>query len=178
MNIFHEEYTLGQVASATGLSVETIKTWLRKELIWSKPTKADGPGTRRLHSFYGVMEIAVAAALIDAGVKDNEVTFYAARFFAHSGDGGTGFRPGRLPGCPFHEGLTYIAVGNGRSIEVCYRPSKDSLAAIRHDLGQPEVIILVEINAIFQRIVRALGHDPVEVMKIAKHDVELMDKMV
>lgn len=173
-NIFQEQFTLGQVADAIQTNPETIKTWLKKGLIENKPTAGSGPGVPRLHSFFGVMEMAVAKALIDAGVKDNDVTFYAAKFFAHTGDGGTGHRPGRIPGCPFHEGLTYVAVGNRRSTEVLYRPGTDMMAETRHELGGAEVIIFVEINSIFHRVVNALGHDPVEVMRIAKQSLDQM----
>lgn len=174
MNIFHAQFTLGQVAEATGLPADTIKTWLRKELIHTMPSKADGPGTRRLHSFHGAMEIAVAGALMEAGVKDNSVVFHAATSFAHFGDGPLPGTPGRIPGCPFPDNLTYLAVGGGRSAEIYYRPGKDEMASIRHRLKRPEVIIMVEINSIFERVVRGLGHEPAEVMKIARHDLNLM----
>lgn len=167
MNIFNDQFTLGQVAEAIQTNPETIKTWMKKGLITNAPTEGAGPGIRRLHSFFGVMEMAVAAALIDAGVKDNDVVFYASKFFAHAGDGPMNDRPGRVPGCPFTEGLTYIAVGNGRSEEVLYRPGKDMMASTRYGLGGAEVIIFVEINSIFRRVVTALGHDPADVMKIA-----------
>lgn len=167
MNIFHEQFTLGQVAEATATNPETIKTWIKKGLPVNTPTAGKGPGVPRLHGFFGTMEIAVAAALIGAGVKDSAVVWEAASFFAHTGDCGTGDRPGRIPGCPFPEGLTYVAIGNGRSTEICYRPGKDMMASTRYELGCAEVIIFVEINSIFNRVVRALGHDPAEVRKIA-----------
>lgn len=175
-NIFQEQFTLGQVADAIQTNPETIKTWMKKGLIFRAPTEGGGPGTRRLHSFFGVMEMAVAAALIEAGVKDNEVAFYAARSFAMAGDGPIGDCPGRIPGCPFHEGLTYVAIGNGQSTEVLYRPGKDMMASARHRLGGAEVIIFVEINSIFRRVVTALRHDPVEVMKIAKQSLDQMEQ--
>lgn len=175
-NIFHEQFTLGQVAEAIQTNPETIKTWMKKGLIHRAPTEGGGPGTRRLHSFFGVMEMAVAAALIEAGVKDNGVAFLAAGSFAMFGDGPILDRPGRIPGCPFHEGLTYVAVGNGQSTEVLYRPGKDMMAETRHHLRKAEVIIFVEINPIFNRVVTALGHDPAEVMKIAKRDLGLMPR--
>lgn len=168
MNIFHEQFTLGQVADAIEANPETIKTWIKKGLIYSAPTEGSGPGSRRLHSFFGVMEMAVAVALINSGVKDNDVVFNAARSFAMTGTWPVRGRAGRVPGCPFHEGLTYVAIGNGRSTEICYLPGRDMMASTRSDLGGAEVIIFVEVNSIFRRVVAALGYDPVEVMKIAK----------
>lgn len=174
MSIFEEQFTLGQVAEAISTNPETIKTWIRKEVIVNTPSAGRGPGVPRLHSFYGVMEMAIAAALIEAGVRDNAVIWLAASNFAHAGDGGTGSRPGRVPGCPFPEGLTYVAVGGGRSVDVCYRPGNDMMAATRSALGGAEVIIFIEINRIFRRIVTALGHNPEEVRQIAQEILAAM----
>lgn len=174
MTIFAEKFSLGEVALAINTKPETIKTWMKKGLIVNTPTAGNGPGVPRLHTFYGVMEMAVAAALIDAGVRDNAVVWRAASFFAHTGDCGLNDRPGRLPGCPFLEGLTYIAIGGGKSAEVCYRPGTDMMASVRHELGGAEVIIFIEINRIFRRVVEALGHNPAEVMAMVKHDLDQM----
>ena len=176
MNLFNQTFTLGQIADATGIPVQTIKTWVHKKLILSLPTGGEGPGVKRQYSFFGAMEIAIAGALLGAGVRDNDVAFNAATSFSHTGDGPLPSTPARIPGCPYGEGLTFIAVGNGKYTEICYRPGKDQLVNVQHDLGGAEVMILVEITPIFKRVVAGLGYDPVEAMQMARSDIERMAK--
>lgn len=68
--------------------------------------------------------------------------------------------------------MTIVAVGGERSKEVCYRPGTDMMTETRHDLGGADVIIFIEINAIFRRVVTALGHDPVKVMRLAQQSLD------
>jgi len=107
----HITFTTGQVVAATGVANESLQNWLKRELIVGQKAIEGGgsKGRQRRYSFFNVIEIAMAKALIDAGLTALEPAFHAAHVFAHTGDSR------RLPACPFNQrpGYTLLLAGPG-----------------------------------------------------------------
>lgn len=175
MNIFHAQFSTGQVVEATAVSNATLQSWLKRKLIVSQqdsPIVGGGsPGVHRRYSFFTVMEIAIAKALIDAGLSNLSAAFQAASRFAHIGCGEIGDRPARMPSIPFDtlgsSGMTLLCVAGDRSAITLWRPGKDPLAEIRHELQRPGGFVLIEADPIFNRVVTLLGYQPHEVLQLA-----------
>ena len=173
MTIFDDKFSTGQVIKATGVSNPTLQSWLKRNMIigHKEGTGIEGagsPGVYRRFSFFNVMEIAVAKALIDVGVKDLTAAFEVAREFAHTGDGPVFNQPGRQPSTPFNEvGITLLCVGEKRSECVHWQPGKDPLSIIFSRLKKPEGIIILHMNKLFDRVTSALGYHPEKVLQDA-----------
>lgn len=169
MNIFHAQFSTGQVVEATGVSNNTLQTWLKRNLIVGQkdaPITGGGtPGAHRRFSFFNVMEIAVIKALVDLGLNVSDAG-HAAMHFAHSAPGSIGDDRVRLPSLPFNTlrnpCFTIMVVSGDRSHVLPWQPGKageDAMVLARHYLGNPVGWVTVEINRIFEAVVTALGFD-------------------
>lgn len=182
MFIFHHQFSTGQVVAATGVSNATLQTWLKRDVIVAQPPEAaeheltitggGKPGAHRRFSFFNVMEIALAKTLIDAGLRDLDNAFKAARHFAHSGCGPIeNVRPARSPGCPFDtagtSATTLLAVREDQSGEFLYKVGSDVLPLIWHRIGGRDGFLLIDAQVVFDRVVAALGFNPEEVLALA-----------
>jgi len=177
MNIFHHQFSTGQVVAATGVTNAALQSWLRRNLIVGHKTTApiEGggtPGAHRKFSFFNVMEIAIAKALTDTGLKDIDAAMKAAMHFAHSGHAAVGDNPGRMPSLPFDwrqpPRKTILCVAGERSTVTYWRPGNNDFWVIaRHQLGNPEGFVALEINPVFERVVANLGYDYRDVLEIA-----------
>lgn len=180
MNIFEEEFSTGRVVEAASASNATLQTWLRRDLIVGHRGKAPiggggTPGAHRKFSFYNVMEIAVGKGLIDVGAPSVEAAFQAASDFAHTGTTPSGWAGDpaapypREPGMPFNPYWkvckTLLCVAGQRSEVFAWDGKGDLWSMARAELGFPEGMILLEIDGIYERVVRALGHDPWGVLR-------------
>lgn len=175
MNIFHDQFSTGQVIAATGVSNATLQSWLKRDLIIGHKTSAPiagggTPGAHRRYSFFNVMEIAVAKALLDAGAGNVSDAFKAASHFAHTGQGPLpGLSPERAPGLPFTTSaggcLTLVCMSGNMSLETPYQPGCDFYANVRNRLG-PGCVVL-EVNGLFERVTARLGYDFRDVLKDA-----------
>lgn len=103
MNAFQSKFSTRQVLAAAGVSNDNLQNWLRRGLVigQEKIGGGGGQGHHRQFSFFNVIEIAAAKALIDAGMGNLEAVFYAANLFAHTGE------DDRVPGCPFNTAPGY-----------------------------------------------------------------------
>jgi len=157
MNIFQQRFSTGQVVAATGLPNATLQSWLKRDLIVGHkqyaPIQGGGsPGAHRTFSFFNVMEIAIAKALLG---------------FAHVGNGQIGdMRPERRPGLPYNDAcLTVLCVRQENSVVEIWKPKSDLFITARHRLG--EGFVVLEINPIFERVTHRLGHDYRDVLNFA-----------
>ncbi len=176
MTIFQEKFSTGQVIKAAGISNATLQSWMKRDVIsGEREDKIEGggsPGRYRSFGFHTLMEIAVAKAMIDAGVKDLSNAFKAARSFAYTGTEQTELYPERNPSLPFSNrgkllGRTLLAAADDKSHVAFWQSGADALADIRQALGQPEGFAMVFINEVFDRVMASLNHHPEEVFEAA-----------
>jgi len=176
MDIFDTQFTTGQVVAATGVSNNTLQTWLKRNLIVGQknaPISGGGtPGAHRRFSFFNVMEIAVTKALVDVGLSVSDALHAAVRF-AHSAPGPIGDELVRLPSLPFNTlrnpCFTVLCVSGDKSHVLPWVPGKgdDAMVLARHYLGNPLGWITLQINPIFESVVTRLGFDYRDVLKRA-----------
>ncbi|MFG1303687.1 hypothetical protein V5F34_06060 [Xanthobacter autotrophicus] len=158
MSILGEEFSTGQVLEAADVTNAALQSWIRRGLIVGhKGHSIDmpgSPGVRRKFSFYNVMEIAVAKALIDLGVELVDA-FKAAASFSHAGD------EERRPSLPYRgQGFTLLCVAGQQSTEVFWKPGEDITEEIRIRLAQPFGWTTLFVDDLFDRVVSALRHHP------------------
>lgn len=166
-NIFQAQFTTGQVVKASGITNAALQTWIRRGAILGQGGEGvqmpGKPGIWRAFSFFSLMEISVAAALIKLGLEVSQA-FAASRGFAHFANGG------RVPGVPFNGSCrTILAVAEGRSAVLAWRPGQDDdlYALARHELLRPVTMALLDINDLFDQVVANLGLHPSAVLDAA-----------
>ena len=95
--------------------------------------------------------------------------FFAAGMFAHTGEEAIeGLHPERVPGMPFNgDGRTFLAISGDKSDVFFNDYDRSILSDMFLRLGNVDGITVVDISAIFDRLVAALGHHPSAVMDIA-----------
>lgn len=154
-SILQAKFTTGQVTKAAGITNASLQTWIRRGLIvGSGGVEMPGqPGIRRTFSFYSVMEIATASALIELGLSAGQA-FRAAQLFSHSGD------KSRMIAFPFPEGRTFICVAGDRSAELMWKPGQDLIVMARHNLGRPMGFVVLDASELFDRVTASLGYHP------------------
>src|SRR6056297_1888335 len=98
MEIQEHTFSAGEVTKAADISASTLQNWIKRSvIIGHRDIKGGGSqGRHRRFSWFNVMEISIAAALVKTGVTDLPRAFDAAQKIAHTGD-----FP-RRPGFPFH----------------------------------------------------------------------------
>lgn len=166
MSIFEATFSTGQIVAAAGITPAALQSWIRRDFIIGhgeggvdKPGKA---GLRRAFTIFNLMEIATAAALVDAGV-DIPHAFRAAHRFAHVGG------PPRLPALPFPGAVgTLIAMASGEARVMAWKPGEDVYAIARSHLrGHGPAITLLDVGNVFERAVSAVGHNPQAILSEA-----------
>lgn len=168
MSIFQQKFLTGEVVKAADVTNNALQTWAHRGYIVAQRAgpgdDPSGPGSRRQFSFFNVMEIAIAKALVDAGITV-EQAFKAAGFFAHSSDQSRTGGGIRLPSLPFpHEVQTLIAVAGDRSVTAEWSVRYDPYPALRADLGQPVSMTVLAVNPIFDKVCAALGYGAANVL--------------
>ena len=176
MNIFHAKFSTGQVTAAAGVSNAVLQSWLKRGVILGQNREAEiegggSPGIHRRFSFFNVMEIAIAKALIDGGLTDLANAFAAGRYFAHVGAGEIGNTPLRLPSMPYNSagesGMTLLCVSGDKAKTVYYRPSQDVIPNVVYSLSQDFSFFTLGIDPIFDRVTVNLGYHPEDVLALA-----------
>jgi len=179
MHILEDRFTTGQVLDATCLPNHTLQSWLKRDLLIGKPgAPIEGGGVSGAHrrfTFFTVMEIAIAKELIETGLSAANA-IKAAQHFAHVGEGPVYGNPERWPSLPFlNFGMaarTLLCVSGDKSIEILWELKTDVIPTIRSRLRSTSFIVL-EVDEVFDRVVKRLGHDPRAVMAEAyKVDTE------
>lgn len=165
MDVFESRFTTGQVLRAVGVANPTLQTWIRRGLIVGQ--RADGPavdmpgqaGHRRTFSFFAVMQIAVANAILGVSGRTARA-FEAAIEFAHLGD------QQRAPSVPFPEGQTWLLVSDETELLVNVTPGHSPfLSATWPGSSTPSAVIAVDVGSIFDRVCAALGAHPQAVIE-------------
>ena len=171
MNIQADTFQTGQIASAIGVSPQTIKTWLHNGVVMGQRdiTGGGGAGNRRNFSFENVMEFAAANALMKVAFqRDTEAAFKAAAKFAHSGVGPTNANESeRHPGLPFSDGRTLLCATKEHATVVQHIAGQDVMATIRNNLRGATEFAVVDIGDVFDLVVSALGYHPQEQIDLA-----------
>lgn len=161
MSIYSDTFSTGQVVKAASITNAALQTWIRRGHIVGHGEKGvdmpGRPGVRRSFTFFNVMEVATAAALIDLGIEPRDA-FGAAHRFAHTGD------KDRQIAAPFSEGRTLLGVAGSRSAEIRWMPGEDAIAIIRHHLGRPRGFTVLDASDLFDRVVASLGYHPQRVL--------------
>lgn len=168
MDVLTSEYSAADVVRAAKVSGETLQNWLKRGVIVghrdgrSEITGGGGQGRHRRFSFFSVMEIASARALVSSCGVDLHQAIVAAADFAHSGHGPFDDKPGRLPGFPFPPALgqTYLVCGGGGSDVILDRRDGQVLDLVRVVLRNPAAFVMLDATALFDQVVAALGHHP------------------
>lgn len=176
MDHLTNNYSTAQCLQAAGIEADTLQNWLRAGVIvGNNPGDITGGGTQgrqRRYSFYAVMQIAIAKALMDAsGGMGLKRAFEAAMHFAHLGDAPAlyaddGLRdndPDRQPSHPFDYrlGETFFAVAPTREAVVLIPPDGkfDLIRSAIDPNGMARMVGFVVIDAgeVFARVCAVLG---------------------
>ena len=154
-----DTYSLPSVATATGATQTTIKSWLHKGVVVGANSIIGGGqrGKPRHFTLNSVIEIGVAKCILDNGPSDLASAFHAAHIFAHTGDG-------RNSAMPFNDAGTLLFVAGQRAHVLNYQPKQDYDNIVRTALGRPEAFIRIDMLQVFDRIVSGLGLEPRDVI--------------
>ncbi|NDV52152.1 hypothetical protein [Salipiger sp. PrR003] len=167
-NINQRQFTSGEVVKAAGIAMGAFQNWLnRGVLIGPDPIKGGGtPGRYRSFTWFTLNEVAMAAAIVKAGVNDVQTAFRAAQSYAHAGNGALPGTPARDPSLPFavEHGRTLLAFNGERAGVFLYKPSEDILPHIRQSLGRPEGFTVIDALDVFDRVCGSIGIHPQEVL--------------
>lgn len=173
MELSKEPLGAQDVAKATGTTPKQITDWCNQGLVLGQKDRL-GKGHRREFSLNNLMQVAVAVALMQHGIRSPADAFQAAMHFAHVGSDHSGWvdkngnmvedppLPKRKPGYPYHfrDGETYLIVSGERSKEILVKKGQLDLYSIFPDLpGTPAVFIAVNVTEVFKAVTRNMGED-------------------
>ncbi len=158
--IIARNFTTPEVLAAAGLGANTFQSYLRRDMIVGARGITGGGGQGRGHArsytWHAMMQIAVGAALVEAGVAPADA-FKAAGHFAHMGSGGAPGSdvPRRTPGLPYHprEGETYLLMVEDASRVVLAADGSIPLNAVPSIEGHPAIgFTALDLTAVFYRV--------------------------
>lgn len=171
MSIFQATFSAGQIVAATGVSNINLQAWIRRGvLIGANGEQIDmpgRPGIRRAFSFFTLMEIAVAKALMDIGIE-LATALRVAQVYAHT-DSALIVDGSRLPGLPFRERFTVLCM-NGEGVDIARWVPKSKTNGgdrILATIGKGGVVLIIE--PIFERVMDALGYTASKALAEAYH---------
>jgi len=168
-NVFQRKFSASEVASVAGITASTLQNWLKREVISGHKKDIEGGGSQGRHrrfSFFSLIDIAKAAALVRGGISDLPTAFKASRDFAHFEPGGLPGILARRPAVAFHasHGRTLLVVSGERSEVFRYAPGEDVIARIRAKLRDAESFTVVDMTDLFQRVCADIGASHSEVL--------------
>ncbi len=172
MELLNRKFTAQSVALATGATAKEISNWADRGLIIGQREPL-GKGVKRTFSWFNVMEIGGAVALMNIGINSPADAFAASQRFSHWSDGSGEFvggpkstAPERHPGLPYHhgDGDTYLCVAGGKSHVELSTDGKLNLFEIKRGLGQPEGFIVLNASQMFARVCANMALSFVEVL--------------
>lgn len=167
MDLLNQVYTAQSVASATGTTSKQITDWCNQGQIMGQ-RKPLGKGRRREFTFFNVMEVAGAVALMGIGIKSPADAFNAASKFAHIGQGGSGWvgdeqkKPvERWPGLPHHhtEGETFLIVSGDMARTVLSVSGKIDTYQPFPMHTRPMGFIALNVSEVFKVVMQNMGED-------------------
>ena len=161
-------FSASEVSNLTGARPESIQNWVKRKLIVGH-RKIEGGGSQGKHrrfTFFNVMEISMAQALMEMHMGAKEA-FAAAAQFAHGEGGAVAGLPLRLAALPFHpsHGYTIFGVAGERTFEEIWMPGsdRDTYAKLRHHLGADH-FLTVNATKIFNEVCDRMQCSPIEVL--------------
>ena len=169
MDILQRKYTAQTAALATGTTAKQITDWCNQGQIIGQREPL-GKGRKREFSFFNVMEVAGAVALMEAGVRSPADAFKAAGYFSHISNGGSGWvgddaltdnDPTRLPGLPFHHnhGDTFLAVSGDMSEVILSNDGTVNTYSIFPMMRRPVGFILLNMSEVFAQVMQSMDLD-------------------
>lgn len=173
MDFLNRQHTAQSVALATGATAKQITDWCNQGLILGQREPL-GRGHKRLFSWFNVIEIAGALALMEIGIKSPGDAFRASVYFAHvgegdsgwAGDGGDKSRANRLPSLPFHHnrGETYLLVSEGNGHVVLSADGKVNPSVLQ--VGRHHLLGFIALNMteLFMQVAHRMALDGREVL--------------
>lgn len=177
MQITEARFTTGQLLQATGVANDNLQSWLKRQLIVGQKDILGGgsPGRHRQWTFFNVLEVGAAKALMDAGMGDLKAVFCAAATFAHSDCVLFGDQP-RAVGMPFYpaNGITLLAAGPDWSEVVFLDFDRPRTAPDLHArlMDRPKRLhghaigcVLADMSQVFDRVTEGLGLSPRAVLE-------------
>lgn len=174
MSVFQRRFSNAEIVAATGITNDQLQNWMKRGLIIGQKDIDGGgsPGRHRSFSFFNVMEVAIAKAIIDAGgMSDLKDVFRAAHHFAHFGEGELPGKPARRPSVPFNTPMskTLLLAGRGWSDEILLTGS-DSVMRLSASILRAGGCTVVDASAAFYNALNRLGIEPSAVMHEAYGD--------
>ncbi len=177
MKLLNRTFTAQSVALATGSPAKQITDWCNMGRVVGQREPV-GRGKSRQFSWFNVMEIAIAAELMDMGMTSVHDAFSAAQLFAHASSGATGWagddgisedddKPHRWPGLPFHHehGVTFLLIWKGRSdVQLADPEGNVNLLQFPPLYSRTTGIIAVNVSEIFARVCHRMALDYREVL--------------
>jgi hypothetical protein len=170
---FSHTFSNRQVVEATAATSDNIQNWIvRGHLTGSSlPEGGGSQGKHRRFSFHNLMEVAVAKALINAGLSNLDDVFLAAKHFAHIADTQDN-KIRRLPGLPYRDGITLLIAGSGsyKAIKIggAKRDDLDLFAEMSGtNTGRITGAVWLDASEIFRQVMTRAGFDPDAVMREA-----------
>lgn len=152
----HEQtYPSKEVAKATGVTAKFIQNCASRKLITGYES-GGGKGRQREFTWENLMQIGLAASLIEIGVTTPADAFRAAVMFSHIGhdeNPGLGI-PARQIAYPSHyrEGDTYLFVsGDKRTVRIEPKASGE-MYQLQQSLGRPKGYIALNVSKVFQSV--------------------------
>jgi hypothetical protein len=167
MDLLNQVYTAQSVAAATGTTSKQITDWCNQGQIMGQ-RKPLGKGRRREFTFFNVMEVAGAVALMEIGIKSPADAFTAASRFAHIGQGGSGWvgdeqkKPvERWPGLPYHfrEGETFLVVSGDMARTTLSVSGKLDTYSFFPMHNRPTGFIVLNMSEVFKAVMNNMGED-------------------
>lgn len=177
MNILDAKFPTGQVAEAAEIEGATLQNWIRRGHIRADhgdQLMIEGGGVRgrpRVYSWAAMMEVSIAARLIEVGTAATRA-FEVAQLFSDTGDGGLHWEedgnelPERKPGLPFHyrHGETILTLC-GEDAEIILTKDGDlNLTMYRRTDGRARALVALNVSEVFQLVALRLGCDAREIL--------------
>jgi len=177
MDLLNRKYTAQSVALATGTTAKQITDWCNQGQIMGQREPL-GKGRRREFSFFNVMEVAGAVALMEVGVRSPADAFKAASYFAHIAPGGSGWvgddgimveegnDPKRWPSLPYHhnDGETFLVVSGDMSEVVLSKSGELNTYSFFPMHHRPAGFILLNMSEVFKTVSHRMALDYREVL--------------
>ena len=165
------EFSASDVCRIANVTSKNLQSWLRHDLVLGQGVEGGGAkGKHRVFSWSSVIEISLAAVLIDHGFPRKRA-FFCALQFAHMGDHAAhweGDMPGpmRHPGMPYHHkfGPTFLYVSGDDTFTVCEGVPGQSADRAVGLLGRSFVHTVIDISGIFDVMCSRMDLHPLKVL--------------
>ncbi|WP_265502209.1 MerR family transcriptional regulator [Paracoccus beibuensis] len=149
-----------EIVGATGVTNDQLQNWMKRGLIIGQAHVEGGgkPGKHRTFSFFNLIEISIAKALLDVGHTDLKLISRSAAEFAHVGTSRPG-RPRRLPGLPFGvpNSRTLFIVSPTRADAFLLQEGTSALAFYAAAMPGGSGATIIDASRVFDDVMTILG---------------------